>query len=290
MVNKTLTVTVIVIAVIALAAGVFFVGFMYARNVFGIAGPAAGSASNYGYGPGMMNGYGGPGMMRGRGNHGLGMMNGGGGYGPGGMMGGRGGYGPGGMMGGYGYGATSSTPLSVDQAKSAAGKYLANLNNPDLKIAEIMVFDNNAYVAVKESSTGIGAFELLVDPATQTAFPEYGPNMMWNQKYGAINHQYIMGGCGGMMRGFGWNGTTPAQPSGAMTVSSDQAIAAAQKYLDANLPGTSAATDPMQFYGYYTLDFTRDGKVAGMLSVDGYSGQVFLHTWHGNFIEEAAIQ
>jgi heat shock protein HslJ len=44
----------------------------------------------------------------------------------------------------------------------------------------------------------------------------------------------------------------------------------------------------MQFYGYYTLDFSKDGKVSGMLSVNGYSGQVFLHTWHGSFIEESA--
>ena len=34
----------------------------------------------------------------------------------------------------------------------------------------------------------------------------------------------------------------------------------------------------------------KDGKVAGMLSVNGYSGQVFLHTWHGAFVEESEIQ
>ncbi len=265
--NKILAIALIVVAVVVLAAGLFYFGFTYGRSAFGFAGPTAGNAWTYGYGPGMMNGYAGPGMM-GRGS----------------------GYGPGGMMGRYGYGSTSSTPLAVAQAQSAAEKYLANLNNPDLKIAEIMIFSNNAYVAVKESSTGIGAFELLVDPASQIAYPEYGPNMMWNQKYGALNHQYMMGGYGGMMRGFGWNGTVPSQPSGAMTVNSEQAVAAAQTFLDANLPGTTAATDPMQFYGYYTLDFTRDGKVAGMLSVNGYTGQVFLHTWHGAFIEEAEIQ
>jgi hypothetical protein len=59
----------------------------------------------------------------------------------------------------------------------------------------------------------------------------------------------------------------------------------AQKYLDANLPGATAE-HPMQFHGYYTLDFEKDGKIIGMVSVNGYSGQVFLHTWHGTFIEE----
>jgi hypothetical protein len=27
--------------------------------------------------------------------------------------------------------------------------------------------------------------------------------------------------------------------------------------------------------------------IVGMLSVNGYTGQIFLHTWHGNFIEES---
>ncbi len=64
-----------------------------------------------------------------------------------------------------------------------------------------------------------------------------------------------------------------------------QALATAQKYLDAYLPGTKVAEDAGPFYGYYTIDTLRDGKITGMLSVNGFSGQVFLHTWHGNFIE-----
>src|SRR3990172_6102115 len=58
-------------------------------------------------------------------------------------------------------------------------------------------------VIVKESETGLGAFELLVDPASQVAYPEYGPNMMWNLKYGGLGHNSMMGGRGGMMGG--WN-------------------------------------------------------------------------------------
>lgn len=283
--GKALSTTLIVIAVIALAAGLFFFGYMYARsNAFGISA-SIGPTWNNAYGPGMMNGRGGPGMMQGQG-----------GYGPG-MMGSRGGYGPGGMMGQFGYRQGNLAPLSVNQAKSAAEKYLANLNNSDLSISEIMVFDNNAYVVVKETGTGIGAFELLVDPASQVAYPEHGPNMMWNLKYAALNHQYMMGSGaswmlwhGSMMGGFGWNSTTPTDVSAEMSVTPTQAVELAQKYLDATTSGAVAAPDPIQFYGYYTLDFTREGKVAGMLSVNGYSGQVFLHTWHGAFIEETEIQ
>ena len=95
---------------------------------------------------------------------------------------------------------------------------------------------------------------------------------------------------GGMMGGDGWDKTIPTDISAEMSVTPEKAIEYAQKYLDANVKGTTAATDPIKFYGYYTIDFEKDGKVTGMLSVNGYSGQVFLHTWHGTFIEESAMK
>jgi len=259
--NKTLSTTLIVIAVLALAGGVFFAGTMYART--------------NGYGPSMMFGNG----WNNNNTYGPSMMNGNSGN----------------TMNSYGYNNANLTPLTVDQAKAAAEKYLANLNNSDLQIAEVMIFDNNAYVVVKETTTGNGAFELLVDSASQVAYPEHGPNMMWNLKYSGLNHQYMMGGNSGMTSGnggmmSGWDNTTPVDVSAEMTVTPEQAIAYAQKYLDANISGATATTDPIRFYGYYTLDFENDGNVAGMLSVNGYCGQVFLHTWHGAFIEEAAVQ
>ncbi|MHB8779499.1 MAG: hypothetical protein ACYC6R_17335 [Anaerolineales bacterium] len=269
--NKILSTTLIVIAVLALAGGVFFAGTMYARA--------------YAYGPAMMFGYGnnesyGPGMVGGNSNSGYGMMNGGSGYN---MM----------NRNGSNNGANSNVkPLTVDQAKAAAGKYIQSVKLQRLEVGEVMIFDNNAYVIVKESDTGLGAFELLVDPYSQTAYPEFGPNMMWNLKYGGLNHDGMMSGnsmmgANGMMNGWDYKATPSTTVSAEMTVSLEQAIEYAQKYLDANSAGAIAATDPMQFYGYYTLDFERDGKVAGMLSVNGYNGQIFLHTWHGAFIEEA---
>ena len=57
-----------------------------------------------------------------------------------------------------------------------------------------MIFDNNAYARITEKSTGIGAMELLVDPASLVVFPEYGPNMMWNLKYGMMSGAGMMGG------------------------------------------------------------------------------------------------
>jgi hypothetical protein len=87
----------------------------------------------------------------------------------------------------------------------------------------------------------------------------------------------------------GWNNTTQLDFTVEMTVTPEQAVEYAQQYLDANIAGASTEHS-MQFYGYYTLDFEKDGKVAGMLSVNGYNGQIFLHTWHGAFIEETEYE
>jgi hypothetical protein len=195
----------------------------------------------------------------------------------GGMMNGGNGRGHGGMMDGYGYTTTSTTPLTIDQATQAAQKYIDSLNLPDLKIAEVMIFDNGAYVRVVEKSTGIGAFELLVDPVTQAVYPEHGASMMWNLKYGGIAHH-------GMMDGW-TTGTVPADVSAEMTVTPAEATQYAQKFLDANLSGTTASKTPDAFYGYYTIEVLKDGKTYGMLSVNGSTGQIIYHSWHGTFIE-----
>jgi len=78
---------------------------------------------------------------------------------------------------------TVRTVNSVEQAKDLADQYLSRLNL-ELEVREIMEFSNHFYVIVQEKSTGINAFELLVDKRTGTIFSEPGPNMMWNTKYG----------------------------------------------------------------------------------------------------------
>jgi hypothetical protein len=217
-----------------------------------------------------------------------------------GMMYGRAGAGAPGPF--YGPSTPAGTPLTIDQARQAVEGYLAGLNNSDLELKEIMVFDNNAYARVIEKSTGIGAMELLVDPATLAVFPEYGPNMMWNLKYGHMSGNNAaygyggmsqapaprpgMGGRGGMMGGYGYYGTPPAVSS-AMTVTPEQAVNIAQQYLDTQYPGYQADPEPDAFYGYYTIDILKDDQPTGMLSVNGFSGQVFLHTWHGSFITQS---
>jgi hypothetical protein len=68
------------------------------------------------------------------------------------------------------------------------------------------------------------------------------------------------------------------------SVTAAQAKENAQEYLDTYLNGAQVAEDADAFYGYYTIDVLRDGKPFGMLSVNGTTGTVWYHAWHGTSI------
>jgi hypothetical protein len=227
-------------------------------------------------------------------------------YGPGGMMGGwmTGGgmmgntqaytgtspFGPGwmmngmmnGMMGGMMVNSNSpfftAKPLTLAEATETLNAYLANLDDSNLVVDEVMIFDNHTYAKIVEQDTGIGVMEVLVDPTSKAVYPEMGSNMMWNLKYG------MMSGFGryGMMGNFG-----PADISGEMTITPEKAVETAQTYLDTYFPAVNLTVDQEAdpFYGYYTLHVNKNDQTAGMLSVNGYTGQVFPHTWHGRLLE-----
>jgi len=184
----------------------------------------------------------------------------------------------------------SGTPITIDEAKTMAQEYLQSLRDPNLGIKEIMEFQYNFYIQFYEKDTGMGAFEMLIwkqvppyglagsgmgmmygHVVLGVMVPEPGPSMMWNRRYGLVS--------GGMM------GLT-SQTASTMPISKVQALQVAQAYLDGNFNGATVEQDATEFYGYYTLDFMINGKISGMLSVNGYTGQVWVHTWHGAFIQE----
>ncbi|HXF69828.1 MAG TPA: hypothetical protein VNK89_08475 [Thermoflexus sp.] len=168
-------------------------------------------------------------------------------------------------------GPTARAPISDEEAVRIAREAIAAYGNPDLELAEVMAFDNHFYAQARERSTGRYAFELLIDRYTGAVHPEPGPNMMWNARYG------MMGWGMGMMGGW-------FSPSGEMSLSPEEARQRAQAYLDQAMPGAVVDEEVDPFYGYYTLHILRDGQIVGMLSVHGSTGQVWVHTWHGNFL------
>lgn len=178
-------------------------------------------------------------------------------------------------------------PLSIHEVEEILVAYLDDIADPDLVVSEIMIFDNHAYAQILEKSTGIGAREVLVDYQTKGVYPEQGPNMMWNLKFG---HMAV----GGNFRGPGMmmgSGTTQfyqdvdLEDFGEMPISASEAISAAQEYLERYSPGNQADDHAVMFYGYYTLHILDGQDVSGMLSVNGYTGQVIYHNWHGELLE-----
>lgn len=285
--NNTLKTTLIVVAVLFGAAILMAGGFFFGQNFMGRTAFANGQfpfnfmhRSNnfnqpYGFEPDMM----GRGFSRQYDNpaqtsrpYGMGPS----------MMGG-------GMMGrGYSASGYTGNPLSIEEAKDAFDDYLADLGDKDLVVHEVMVFDQNAYAVIIEESTGIAAMELLVDHGSRTVFPEYGPNMMWNQKYGMMSGgRGNFGGKACCAEVFSANEIFELD---AMPVTLEEAKSAAQIYLDDAVPGASVAGKGFTFYGYYTFDYEVDGEMAGMLSVNGYTSAVWPHIWHGQFIEEADFE
>jgi hypothetical protein len=101
-----------------------------------------------------------------------------------------------GLIGASAFSFVALGKVDLDEAVTIANNYLSTTGNPDLEVKEVVEFQQNYYVVYTEKSTGINAFEMLIDKQGGRVFPEYGPNMMWNTKYG---HGGLMGGMGGMM-------------------------------------------------------------------------------------------
>ena len=155
-----------------------------------------------------------------------------------------------------------------------------------------MRFESN-YYAELVGQNGDKATEVLVNPATGAVFLEYGPAMMWNTRYGMMSRS---AGSGGMMMGGGsesggmmggrYRGDPTWAPSPETTrpsVSAEEAKAVAARWLAREESKLSVGTADA-FPGYYTLHVLEGDQVAGMLSVNAYTGAVWPHWWHGRYL------
>ncbi|MGW2741733.1 hypothetical protein [Streptomyces sp. NPDC001450] len=163
--------------------------------------------------------------------------------------------GPGAMMGTV---SRQGPVHNMADADRAAGRFAQRWG---LHVGEIMQF-SNGYYAELLAPDGSHATEVLIDPGSGAVQLEFGPAMMWNTGYGMMHA-----------------GPRP----GTAAIGPDQAVRVADRWLSEHRHGLRAA-EPDQFPGYYTLHTLRDGHVVGMLSVNATTGQVWYHTWHGQFI------
>lgn len=202
----------------------------------------------------------------------------------------------GGMMG-YAADVSGEPVRSLGEARRQAQRFADRL---DLGVGEVMRFSNHYYAELEEK--GRPATEVLVDPETGSVFLEYGPAMMWNERYGMMSDfrlragSGMMGGgmtagagmmdSGGMMGGSQFADPTWA-PSADGDVSAAEARSIAVRWL-ARSGGGLQAGEAEAFPGYYTLHVLRDGKVAGMMAVNASTGAPWYHWWHGRFVSMEA--
>jgi hypothetical protein len=161
------------------------------------------------------------------------------------------------MMGGYGLAGDGRRVDSLEGARQRAQAFADTLG---LRAGEVMQF-SNGYYAELNTVDGHGATEVLIEPRDGSVQVEFGPAMMWNTSYG-------------MHRG---------GAVGSARVSGAEAQSLAQRWLDAQRPGLTAA-EPEEFPGYFTLHVLQDGKIAGMMSVNSATGAVWYHNWHGQYL------
>lgn len=182
----------------------------------------------------------------------------------------------------------NSEPIKIEDLNLEVEKYIANYSD-DLVIEDIFIFDNSDYYySIEEASTGMGAMELLVNPYNKSIYPEFGPNMMWNLKYGMHSGGGMMGNSymgRGMMGNYNSNSNAIDNVNIDNTLTSEDALASAVAYLSKYYPDITVGDDYYEFYGYYTFHLVKEEQLFGMLSVNGFTGNVWYHDWHGNLVE-----
>lgn len=199
-----------------------------------------------------------------RGGYGMGYGN-----GPGAGVRGAGGpgFGPGAGGVGRGYGFSdfgTGASIGQDQVPTIVNGFLARFTGGSYQISRILQFANNYYVQVTDSSKKAPAFELVVNANGGAVHPT-PVTMQWNTSYGRA--QYSLQG-----------------NVGQMSVTSSQAAQNAKDYVT-KVSSNASVSSPVQYSGYYSFIVSDNGKTVGVLSVNGYNGQVWYQNWNGAFVK-----
>ena len=191
---------------------------------------------------------------------------------------------------------TTTTELTPNDAAAIAQNYLNQVGNPNLAVKNVQEYTNMYFVQIVEKDTGLGAFELAVNKYTGAVVPMQAPTIMWDTKYGVTGVNGMMGylatgysGYGGMMGNGGMMNWLRGTPTTAMSMTSSQAQANAQQYLNTYYPGTTVGTTTT-YYGFYTMQVVgSNGNIVGMIGVNGATGQVMDYSWCGAFMRQILL-
>jgi hypothetical protein len=156
--------------------------------------------------------------------------------------------------------------ITRNKAIEIINSYLAKTRNDDLYIQVIYEYNTHYEVELKEMETHRGAFELLVDKFNGRVFPEPGPNLVWNGKYG-VNANY-----------FG--------VQSPMSITVNEALKLVGEFVRRTSPGMRVQGDVSDYYGYYEFHVTMEDTLVLEINVNGFNGQIWVENWHGPLLSE----
>ena len=159
--------------------------------------------------------------------------------------------------------------ITIGHAIEIVEGYLRQRNDPNLEIKEILEFENYFYVETLEKDTGIRLFTALINPYNGFLSPQPHPDEVWNTRYKTTLE---------MMWG------SPSPSIAPMTITEREA----KEYARALITSTLSEADvgeALPFYGYYTVRVILDGKIHGLVNVNGYTGQSCYQYCHGQFVD-----
>ncbi len=165
--------------------------------------------------------------------------------------------------------------ITIDQVEELVKNYLRD--NSNLRAEEIIEFANDFYVRFSEKDTGINAFVALVHPYNGRLYPGHHPDKYWNTEYRDEAVDVTS------------NRVTSDMGSSPMTVTEEQAWNDAQRFIERHLPdGQAGAVE--RFYGYYIIPVLMFEDVIGLVSINGYTGEVCYEACHGSLIERVDLR
>jgi len=153
--------------------------------------------------------------------------------------------------------------ITPQQALDLAQDY-ASARAENLRVARMYEFANVFYAFVEETDTGMGAFQLIVQPVSGKVRVENGPSFNWNTKYGRRAMMDI------------------EIPENALSM--EEALTQAQKALEEESAELTIDPQGVAFHGYYTFEYLVDGEITGLISVNAQDCDYWFHNWLGDFI------
>jgi len=177
--------------------------------------------------------------------------------------------------------------IKMEDAITIATGLLNAIGDSSLALDEVEEWEFNYYIVVKQAAPSkYKAFQLIMDKWTGAVMPEPGPGMIWNQKYGGM-----MGSMSDRMPGH-MNRRERKITEPTFTVTPEAAAASVNQFLRERFSRALVVeSTPDVFFGFYSFDVKDSvtGAKYGMLSVNGSSGQVWYHTWHGTFVQSKEL-